>query len=578
MEIQAITQTAVSTTSNSSSTASSTANGALGAGANNSLNGQASGGFSATLNGILTAAPAGNAVNNQIALTGLNVLVQLMASLNTDATAVNEASVDGSIKQLDVLINVLSADSEDSAKVLDSPDVQAWLAELQALLLTQPQANSQNSGSENGTEVLDSANVQSGLGELQVLPLAQPQANLDTPTQPLVLEEQGTTEGVRSIDSSNSVNEAQASSTTLNPLLFVPIETTNTSSESSKQAPTVVEKQLGKAEAVKLLETFNQLLKASGDKAELPQTGNTIQTVLSDLQKMVASFVQAPSAAQASTEVKTEQVAVPQVVAPIISEKPNLRNFGNVSHLGRAIAHKTNNSEVPFQVVLTSVNPKLEYLAAISVQPKLTADNSSSNDGPLFEPLQELPKDSTNGSPAIPMHEFLKQVQTAQPLAKAPVIMMQAPTFVEDMTQFVIKSFTLETDSNGFTEAKLSLYPQNLGQVDVKLTMHNGQLVAQFMADSSLGKEMLESQMSQLRTTLQSQGIQVEKLEVSQNQAFQSGMFQEQRQQQSQQSNKQQKGNNVDNIISIEDELNQEASSTITVPAGSGKSSIDTTA
>lgn len=53
--------------------------------------------------------------------------------------------------------------------------------------------------------------------------------------------------------------------------------------------------------------------------------------------------------------------------------------------------------------------------------------------------------------------------------------------------------------------------------MDVKITMQNGHLVAQFMTEHAGAKDLLEQQMNQLRAALQSQGLQVEKLEVTQN-------------------------------------------------------------
>lgn len=61
--------------------------------------------------------------------------------------------------------------------------------------------------------------------------------------------------------------------------------------------------------------------------------------------------------------------------------------------------------------------------------------------------------------------------------------------------------------------------------------MQNGHLVAQFMTEHSGAKDMLEQQMNQLRAALQSQGLQVEKLEVTQNNTpLNSGWGQEGRQ------------------------------------------------
>ncbi|MEK3722166.1 flagellar hook-length control protein FliK [Paenibacillus sp. FSL H8-0034] len=538
MEIQAQTPIPVAS-SGSSSTASSTTSGALGVGASNSLNGQATGGFSSTLNGLLTgAAPAGNALTNQAALTGLNVLVQLLGAVNNESALSNEEGK-GSSQQLDALIKLLGSDSEDVTALLDNPDVQSWLAGLQAILLLQPLATTDQ-----------------------------------TQSQPVVSgdDNSGTSE-VNDSAANNSLADNE-----LNPLLFVPIHASNATTEASGSKSGGSNKVIAKEEAVKLLESFNQLLQANGEKSAAPQVEKAVQTALNDLQKLMASVVQQPTAAQVNTTIMTEQAVSTDIVAPVVNEKPAARVIGNLAAGVRAGSHKGNKVEDTIPVIVPTANSKLEFLAAKSVQPKLIVDSNGS-ESPLFEPLVDLPNDSSDESPAVPMHEFLKHVQNTQAIAKQPVILMQAPNFVEEMTQLVVKSFTLETKQDGFTEAKLSLYPQNLGQVDVRLTMHNGQLIAQFMADSSLGKEMLESQLSQLRTTLQSQGIQVEKLEVSQNQAFQSGMFQEQqRQQQSQQSSKQQKGNNIDTITVVDDEALQSQLNASSTANGSGSTSIDITA
>lgn len=78
----------------------------------------------------------------------------------------------------------------------------------------------------------------------------------------------------------------------------------------------------------------------------------------------------------------------------------------------------------------------------------------------------------------------------------------------------------------GFTEAKISLTPDHLGKVDIRITMHAGQLVAQFVTEHATAKDMLEQQMAQLRGTLQGQGLTVEKLEVTQSSSLQSQMNQ----------------------------------------------------
>ncbi|CAK4836476.1 unnamed protein product [Aphanomyces euteiches] len=128
----------------------------------------------------------------------------------------------------------------------------------------------------------------------------------------------------------------------------------------------------------------------------------------------------------------------------------------------------------------------------------------------------------------LAFQDLTRMLQTDQVKAAQPIT---AQSFVQDMSQLVMKNFKVDA-VNGFSEANITLSPENLGQVNVKLTMHNGQLVAHFAAQTLLGKEMLEGQLSQLKLSLQGQGLQVEKLEVTQSSNLQSSLFQDQRQQQ----------------------------------------------
>ncbi|WP_307852044.1 flagellar hook-length control protein FliK [Neobacillus rhizophilus] len=66
-------------------------------------------------------------------------------------------------------------------------------------------------------------------------------------------------------------------------------------------------------------------------------------------------------------------------------------------------------------------------------------------------------------------------------------------------------------------EAKFSLTPEHLGEIDIKIVIQKGQVTAQFLADTAHGKEMLDSQMSLLKASLQQQGFQVDKIEVAQS-------------------------------------------------------------
>lgn len=94
-----------------------------------------------------------------------------------------------------------------------------------------------------------------------------------------------------------------------------------------------------------------------------------------------------------------------------------------------------------------------------------------------------------------------------------------ADEFAKSMTGLIVQKFDL-TSVNGVSEAKIMLFPEHMGQVDVRITMQNGLLTAIFQTDTAMAKDMLDNQMAQLRSALQAQGLMVDKLEVSQGQSM----------------------------------------------------------
>jgi len=115
---------------------------------------------------------------------------------------------------------------------------------------------------------------------------------------------------------------------------------------------------------------------------------------------------------------------------------------------------------------------------------------------------------------------------------------VNADQFAQEMSDLFVKQMKVNT-FRGMTEAKITLNPESLGKVDVKITAHNGVITAHFAAETANGKEILDTQLSQLRAALVQQGLQVDRLEVTQHQSS-SFYFQQQREQSRQQPGQQQ--------------------------------------
>jgi flagellar hook-length control protein FliK len=182
---------------------------------------------------------------------------------------------------------------------------------------------------------------------------------------------------------------------------------------------------------------------------------------------------------------------------------------------------------------LQQIKAKLEMLAAksggVGTAMQQTLAGNASEQGAADDTTQQQDT-APFQMPALPLQDLLKTLQQAEATAKAPAATVNAQTFVRDMSDFMVKNMKVSL-GDVFKEATISLHPENLGQVDIKITLHaSGQLVAQLTADTAAGKQLLESQLPQLRQALQNQGLQVERLEVAQESSASSSMFGQQRQ------------------------------------------------
>ncbi|MCR8656254.1 flagellar hook-length control protein FliK [Paenibacillus endoradicis] len=161
--------------------------------------------------------------------------------------------------------------------------------------------------------------------------------------------------------------------------------------------------------------------------------------------------------------------------------------------------------------------------------------------------LQSQPTTALAMLKADNVKDFLPQLTKTGATATSAFVL--ASEFADTMEGLIVQKFNISS-LNGLTEARLMLTPENLGHVDVKISMHNGILTAIFQAETAMGKDALENQMVQLRASLASQGITVDKIEVTQT-AFAAELSQQQKQgsqQHLQDQNGQQRNNGDENF------------------------------
>jgi len=83
----------------------------------------------------------------------------------------------------------------------------------------------------------------------------------------------------------------------------------------------------------------------------------------------------------------------------------------------------------------------------------------------------------------------------------------------DTLKQIVNKAaFNLE---NGRSEFKIELKPESLGHIKMQILTENHHVTVRILAENPLVKDMIESNLSQLKANFQNQGLEIEKIDVS---------------------------------------------------------------
>jgi len=68
---------------------------------------------------------------------------------------------------------------------------------------------------------------------------------------------------------------------------------------------------------------------------------------------------------------------------------------------------------------------------------------------------------------------------------------------------------------SGRSEFKIDLKPESLGHLKMQILTENNQVTVRILAENPLVKDMIESNLGQLKANFQNQGLEIEKFDVS---------------------------------------------------------------
>jgi flagellar hook-length control protein FliK len=80
--------------------------------------------------------------------------------------------------------------------------------------------------------------------------------------------------------------------------------------------------------------------------------------------------------------------------------------------------------------------------------------------------------------------------------------------------QSIIQSGKFIAMKNGESQFQIKLFPEHLGKLDITIIAKHGELIAKIIASTQSSKDLIESQLHQLKNAFNGQNIQLEKIEV----------------------------------------------------------------
>lgn len=162
-----------------------------------------------------------------------------------------------------------------------------------------------------------------------------------------------------------------------------------------------------------------------------------------------------------------------------------------------------------------------DVLTHEAVKPANKEDNAAGqNDGKASGgkedvSINELLPEADAEPSLVPSASFESAVTRAEAVATPQTVAAATATVNPTDVMNQIMNHVRMQSGDQFAELKITLRPENLGDVTLRVITQNGIVTAQFVAENQRVKEVLESNFTQLRDVLQQQGVQISELSVS---------------------------------------------------------------
>jgi flagellar hook-length control protein FliK len=168
---------------------------------------------------------------------------------------------------------------------------------------------------------------------------------------------------------------------------------------------------------------------------------------------------------------------------------------------------------------LTSLKESLDGAPRTETRAAAARNDAQATPATLDEVTASIVESTDDESPAVKPWEIAEPVRAAAapsaPKTEVPAIKAEP----QPVKEAIVRTFVqVQKTPDRPAELRLQLNPEHLGRMDVRVQAHEGTVSAVIRVEHGAVRDMVESQLAALRTTLADQGIKVDRLEVSVNQ------------------------------------------------------------
>ncbi|WP_025785045.1 flagellar hook-length control protein FliK [Sporosarcina sp. D27] len=264
-----------------------------------------------------------------------------------------------------------------------------------------------------------------------------------------------------------------------------------------------------------LMGTISSLLEEAGvSKEELAEVmySNDLWTLLNVVNahasKLTSSLESMLNSKDQSVQQQaTNVLALLKTVETVLPKKDLLGwQQDSLTQLSGQLKGIHDSEAIPKAIVNRNENQVQSAFMNTMVNVTKSSQEQASNEGESEQNQSQLLQ-NTSVQPIVSRNVFSLETPEARPTSQSEALLAKLQGLFKQ-TNF--------GQQGGTNRLLVKLNPEQLGQIRIELIQINGVMTARILASTALGKEMLDSQLHQLRQSFNQQNIQVDRIDVTQ--------------------------------------------------------------